>query len=52
MNDSRVLENADLGRVISSAFPEGSVTVVVAHDELTLLTEASNICLQGGGDDR
>ena len=43
MNDSRVLENADLGRAISSAFPEGSVTVVVAHDELTLLTEASNI---------
>ena len=43
MTDATTPTDADLGQAVASAFPEGAVTVVVEHDELTLLAQASNI---------
>ena len=43
MTDTVTPTHADLGQAVASAFPEGAVTVVVEHDELTLLAEASSI---------
>ena len=41
MTDART--HAELGEAIASSFPDGVVRVQVAHDELTLLAEASEI---------
>ncbi len=43
MNEPKTPPDADLGQAVASAFPEGTVRVLVAHDELTLLAEASDI---------
>lgn len=43
MNDIATPSDQDLGEAVAAAFPDGAVSVVVAHDELTLLTEAVNI---------
>ncbi len=43
MTDARTPTDAELGEAIASAFPDGAVRVQVAHDELTLLAEASDI---------
>ena len=43
MNDTRTPSDDDLGRAIAADFSDDAVKVVVAHDELTLLAEASTI---------
>ena len=43
MNDTRTPTDEDLGQAIAAAFGDGAVTVVVAHDELTLLADAADI---------
>lgn len=43
MTDARTPTDADLGDAIAASFPDGAVRVQVAHDELTLLADASDI---------
>ena len=43
MNEPKTPPDADLGQAVVSAFSEGTVRAEVAHDELTLLAQASDI---------